>query len=270
MWGVLGSLLPSPALTSRFSSFEAAQLVAAARLGAPFERRSITSPSAVSRSVGPSTTIARLSTNTTSAPRSRARSHATSTAAAFSSVRRTSYPWRCLHVLRETGPIGQPGAPPHDRASVGRFEVSDLPLGHRRRRRRGEEHSLALHIGQRNRDEVGHDQPRIIEVTADVGAKCGEILGPSKWAGSHGNNHQVRQQEPERARGTRARYSRRSDGRHHEDPGVPRHRRDGGAAPLQDQEPGAALDARARPPPGRSSRTAPRPGRPRPVGRRSW
>ena len=79
-----------------------------------------------------------------------------------------------------------------------RFEVSDLPLGHRRRRRRGEEHSLALHICQRNRDEVGHDLPRIIEEAADVGAKRGEVFVPSKWAGSHSNNHQVRQQEPER------------------------------------------------------------------------
>ena len=85
-------------------------------------------------------------------------------------------PARSSRSSRETGPVGQPGAPPHDRASVGGFEVSDLPLGHRRRRRRGEEHSFALHIGQRNRDEVGHDLPRIIEEAADVGTKRGEMF----------------------------------------------------------------------------------------------
>lgn len=52
--------------------------------------RPMVSLKAVGRSVSPSDTTARLSTKTTSAPRDIARSHATSTAAAFSSDRSTS------------------------------------------------------------------------------------------------------------------------------------------------------------------------------------
>ena len=73
---------------------------------------------------------------------------------------------------------------------------------------------------------------------------------PSKWAGSHSNNHQVGQQEPE---GTEisGQVLDGDRGRDDEDTGVPRDRRDRRSAPLEDQ------DARrpARPPSSAASRT---------------
>jgi len=57
-----------------------------------------------------------------------------------------------------------------------------------RRRRRGEEHSLAPHIFQWNRDEVGDDLPRIIEVAADVGAEqfvVGGDVFACDWVARH-------------------------------------------------------------------------------------
>ena len=85
-----------------------------------------TSPNAVSRSVDPSTTTARLSTNTTSAPRAIARSHADVDGGGLQLREEDVVSLGRIEILREAGPIGQPCAPSHDVASVDAHQVLDL------------------------------------------------------------------------------------------------------------------------------------------------
>ena len=92
-------------------------------------------------------------------------------------------PLGCIEVLRETGPVGQPCTPPHHLASMCRSEVFDLPSGDAVGGGGGEEHPRIPYIGQWNRDEVGDQELRLIEVPKGVGSQRGEILGPGERAG---------------------------------------------------------------------------------------
>ena len=76
----------------------------------------------------------------------------------------------CVEVLRETGPIGQPCAPPHHLAPVRRLQVLDLPAATPPGAVVVKNTRASLHIRQRNRDEVGDQQLRRHPGTAGRGS----------------------------------------------------------------------------------------------------
>ena len=98
---------------------------------------------------------------------------------------------RTVQVLRQTGPIGEPGTPPDHSASVGPLEGFRLSCGHRPRRRGGEEHVPAPHIAEWLWFEVRHDEPGISVQPFGVGPEGRDVLQPG-WATRHGNNDKIR------------------------------------------------------------------------------
>ena len=108
--------------------------------------------------------------------------HATSTAAAFSSVRSTSYPPAVSRSSARPARSASLALDPTIRTPYAVSRCCAWRCGDRGRGGGCEERVLSPHICQRHWEEVGHHDPRIAERTSEVSGELGEVLGPGNRA----------------------------------------------------------------------------------------